>query len=117
MVANAFGYDGYDSYELEAMDEAVHYPRSMEVYREATMKATEAMQRCFQPWQWFIDRCPGGDGHTEGKLMWVYRPAEDGHGFLVGFFYPDHTWFTDSVYRGEDAKSKAADRVRWLNGG
>jgi hypothetical protein len=49
--------------------------------------------------------------------MWVYRQGEDGR-WLVGYFFPDHTWFTESSFDATDkGKELAAQRVHYLNGG
>lgn len=74
---------------------------------------TVGMSRSFQPRQWFPH---GFDGENGVKIMWVYKPEEaGGHTmWLVGFFYPDGTWFTESSY---DCNEKAAARVNYLNGG
>lgn len=64
----------------------------------------------FQPRQWFPN---GFDDDCIGKIMWVYRPSEDDC-WLVGFFYPDGSWFTESKFQDQE---KAAARVNWLNGG
>lgn len=65
----------------------------------------------FQPRQWFPH---GFDDDLGGKIMWVYRPDEANDKWIVGFFYPDGSWFTESNF---DNKEKAAARVNWLNGG
>lgn len=70
-----------------------------------------AMAVCFQPHQWFPH---GFDGENSESLMWVYRPDTCGDRWLVGFFYPDGGWFTESSF---DEKDKAAARVNYLNGG
>lgn len=70
-----------------------------------------AMSVCFQPHQWFPH---GFDANSQGKIMWVYRPSEQDGRWLVGFFYPDGSWFTDSAFDNQDG---AAARVNWLNGG
>lgn len=46
--------------------------------------------------------------------MWVYRKDEEFGIFLVGYYDPSGNWFTDSTYKDRD---KAAERVRYLNGG
>ena len=45
--------------------------------------------------------------------MWVYIKSEPNL-WTVGFHEPDGTWHTDS---DQDTKEKAANRVRFLNGG
>ncbi len=71
------------------------------------------LSKSFQPRQWFPH---GFDVDCQGEIMWVYRPCDEGTGWLVGFFYPDGSWFTESRYSQGDPE-KAAARVRWLNGG
>lgn len=71
---------------------------------------TLVIARSFQPRQWFPH---GFDDDCGGDIMWVYRPSEDGD-WLVGFFYPDGCWFTESKFQDKD---QAAARVNWLNGG
>ena len=70
------------------------------------------MQVSFQPRQWF----PHGfdQDYVRANIMWVYRPCEQDGKWLVGFFYPDGSWFTESTF---DDSDKAAARVNWLNGG
>lgn len=76
-----------------------------------------SFRECFQPRQWFMDD-DGIDAGIEGDvLMWVYRTDEQGR-WMVGYFLPDKSWFTESVYGTcDNSKERAAARVHWLNGG
>lgn len=78
-------------------------------------ESLERLRKSFQPRQWF-----NSDGEPdpfviadEETFMWVYRGNEE-NGYLVGFYAPDGTWFTDSEWK---TKQEAADRVNYLNGG
>lgn len=73
------------------------------------------LRKCFQPRQWFSGEC-GPDPFLiadEDVFMWVYKEGPNGL-FLVGYFAPDGTWFTESSFR---TKEDAANRVNYLNGG
>lgn len=85
------------------------------------------LRKCFQPRQWFFceDDIEVSDLNDEVIFMYTYRPlgsykddptalAGEGEIFLVGFFMPDKTWYTESSFK--DRKS-AARRVNYLNGG
>lgn len=77
--------------------------------RRCVMSAAE--HGSFKPWPWY--RNLPEETYREDEVVYVYRQS-DLFEWTVGYYTPSGEWMPESTW---DSKEKAAERVRWLNGG